>query len=98
MSQDVILYTKNIKKAKDEIRDLGGRVTHQMTDNIIVAELPDKIDAITLKVSQADLPRKLDPISQISIDAWRAMQKKKKLAKPSKNEGKDWDSKGYEAP
>jgi hypothetical protein len=99
MPQELLLYTQDLQKAKQEIVTLGGRITQQFTDTVIVVNLPDSIDPQTLKQSTAVLPDSLDPVSQLAVNAWNQLQVKRRAeGAPSATEGLSWDTPGYSPP
>ena len=98
MSQDALLFTEDINKARQEIVGLKGRITQQFTDSVFVASLPDSVDPQSLTESTPDQPGTLDSISQLAIDAWKSSQEKSLAASPSETEGLSWDTPGYEPP
>jgi hypothetical protein len=98
MSQDVLLYTEDIRKARQEIVGLKGRITQQFTDFAFVASLPDSVYPKSLTDSTPDQPGTLDEISQLAADAWKSSEEKTFAASPSESEGLSWDTPGYEPP
>ena len=98
MSQSILLFTKDIEKAKQEIIALGGHITQQFTDSVFVANLPESVDPKSLDASTPDEPSTLDPVSKLSVGAWKGLQEKKISAAPSETEGLSWDTPGYLAP
>ncbi|MGB8698734.1 MAG: hypothetical protein WCD18_04895 [Thermosynechococcaceae cyanobacterium] len=99
MSQDLLLYTQNLQQAKQEIVALGGRVTQQFTDMVIVVNLPDSADPQTLQQSKTVPPSSLDSVSQLAVNAWNKLQLKRLADEaPSATEGLSWDTPGYSSP
>lgn len=98
MSQDILLFTKNIENAKKEIITLGGQVTHQFTDIVFVATLPDHVDLQTLASSTPNQPSTLDPASKLSVGAWKDLQQKNISRTRSASDGLSWDTPGYLPP
>jgi hypothetical protein len=66
MSQDLLLCTQNLQQAKQQIVALGGRVTQQFTDIMIVVNLPDSVDPQTLQQSTTIPPISPDSVSQLA--------------------------------
>jgi hypothetical protein len=98
MSQE-LLYTQDFEQAKQEIITLGGRVTHQFTDTVIVANLPDSVDFQTLQKSTTTPPSSLDSVSQLAVNAWSELLAKKLADEaPSGMEGLSWDTPGFSPP
>ena len=99
---DILLFTKDIQKAREEIQDLQGQVTQQFSDSVIIARLSDSIDLSVLKHSDINPIKPLDEISQLAVDAWNNRDNKLKaeesLAKLAKPKAIKWDSKGYKIP
>ena len=98
MSNNNLLFTQDVEKAKREIIALGGDVTQQFTDSVFVANLPDSAKAESLKESTPDQPGTLDQISELAVDAWKGLQEKSRSRAPSKTEGLSWDTPGYTPP
>lgn len=98
MSQDILLFTKNIENAKKEITILGGQITHQFTNTVFVANLPDHVDLQTLTSSTPNKPSTLDPASKLSVGAWKNLQQKTISRTRSASEGLSWDTPGYLPP
>ena len=99
MFQDFLLYTQDLPQAQQEIVALGGRVTHQFTETVIVVNLPDSVDPQTLQHSTITPPTSLDPVSQLAADAWNQLQVKARAAEsPNPSEGLSWDTPGYSPP
>jgi hypothetical protein len=89
-----------MEKSAQEIESLGGRITHQFTDKVLVAELPDDVDPQSLKKSKLEAPRSLDAVSQLAVDAWNAKQLKSRSRSAASARAKplSWDAPGYEPP
>jgi len=98
MGRDVLLFTRNIQEAREEIAALGGQVTQQFTDTVIVANLPDSVAPQFLKKSTPNRPSSLDQISQLAVEAWNGLQNKTTRAAPLPTEGLGWDAPGYTPP
>ncbi len=98
MPSNVLLFTQDIQGAREEITALGGRVTQQFTDAVIVADLPDSVSPQSLRKSTPEQPSSLDQISQLAVDAWNGLQEKAARAAPSPIEGLSWDTPGYSPP
>ncbi|MEH2025357.1 hypothetical protein, partial [Nostoc sp.] len=99
MPQEFLLYTQDLQQAKQEIVALGGRVTQQFTDVVIVVNLPDSVDPQTLQQSATVPPDSLDPVSQLAVNAWNQLQVKGQTnGAPSATEGLSWDTPGYSPP
>ena len=95
----VLLYTQDLEQAKLEIAALGGRVPHQFTDTVIVADFPDSVDVQTLQHSTTTPPSSLDSISLLAVNAWNGLVVKGlSEAAPSQTEGLSWDAPGFSAP
>ena len=99
MSQELLLYTKNLQQATQEIVTLGGRITQQFTDIVIVVNLPDSVDPQLLQQSTTVPPISLDPVSQLAVNAWTKLQSKRLADEaPNATEGLSWDTPGYSPP
>jgi hypothetical protein len=91
MSQDLLLYTQKLQQAKKEIKALGGRVTQQFTNIVIVANLPDSVDPQTLQLSTTVPPSSLDSVSRLAVNAWNKLQLKRLSDEaPRATEGLSW--------
>jgi hypothetical protein len=98
MSQEVLLYTQDLQEATQEIVSLGGKVTQQLTNVVIVANLPNSVTPQSLTKSSTVAPSGLDQVSRIAADAWMSLENKRESRAPSPAEGLPWDSPGYESP
>ncbi len=99
MPQEVLLFTQNVQEAKKEIVAHGGYVTHQFTDRVMVANLPESVNLQSLQHSTTTPPSSLDSASQLAADAWNNLQAKKRQAPaPNPTEGLSWDAPGFEPP
>jgi len=87
--------------ASSEIARMSGRIIHQFSPTVFVAELPDNLDVATL-ISSSDQPiQPLDEISQLAVTAWttaRAAKEARVAAAPSQTEGLQWDTPGFDPP
>jgi hypothetical protein len=87
--------------AREEVTQLGGRVIHEFSSIVFVAELPDNIDQDALAASSDQSTQPLDAITQLAVTAWTTA-KAAKLAKvaiaPSETEGLRWDTPGFDPP
>lgn len=98
MPQDVLLFTRDMAKAVAEIEAAGGRVTHQFTEKVLVAEMPDGADASALKQSKTNPPRSLDKASQLAAAAWQAKEAKSRSRASLPGWGLKWDAPGFLPP
>ena len=89
--KELLLYTEDFDRAREEIERLGGQVRQVFTPSVIAAQVPE--DA-ALTASSIDPPPDLDDISRMMADAWRS--RASKVAASS--EGIPWDTPGYEPP
>jgi hypothetical protein len=89
--KELLLYTEDYDRAREEIERLGGQVRQVFTPYVLTAVVPE--DA-ALTASSAEPPPKLDPISRMMADAWRARASKVAAS----GEGIPWDTPGYEPP
>jgi hypothetical protein len=98
MPQEVLLYTKELPVAIQEITSLGGRVTQQLTDVVIIVNLPNSVNPKSLKHSVTDKPPDLDGVSEIAANAWASLQNKRESRAPIPAEGLPWDTPGFQSP
>ncbi|WP_298738385.1 hypothetical protein [uncultured Chitinophaga sp.] len=99
MTNDILLFTRKIAAAADEIKLLGGRITQQFTNYIFVAILPDISDVGKLRYSREQQYGPLDDKSKLAFDAWHLSQvnlSAKTAAGPP--EDLSWDAFGFEPP
>jgi hypothetical protein len=89
--KDVLLYTNDETRTRDEIARAGGHVTHVLTPSVLVAELPD---GTTLVSATTERPENLDAASTQVADAWHVARAKRESAP----ENIPWDAPGYEPP
>src|ERR1044072_6533980 len=69
-----LLYTKDFSKAKQEIEDLAGRVTHRFSDSTIVVNFPTFVDFLNLKNLFSTPQQELDKNEEIFKDAWEKLK------------------------
>lgn len=98
MKQNLLFFTSDIEKAKQEISSLGGQVTQQFTDKVFIANLPDAVDFSSISQSSLDQPDDLDPVSQLTVDAWRQTHDSESTPTAVESEGLSWDAEGYMPP
>ena len=101
MAQKVLRFTQDVAAARDEVRRQGGRVVHQFSPTVFVAELPDDADlgALTASTDQPTAP--LDDASRLAVTAWTTAAEEKRTrieAAPSATEGLAWDTPGFDPP
>lgn len=88
--REVLLYTDNETRTREEIARAGGRVTHVLTPSVLVADLPDGAE---LETGTTERPAGLDAMSAKVANAWKASR-----SKPESKESIPWDTPGYEPP
>jgi hypothetical protein len=66
MPQEVLLYTEDLPAATQEIASLGGRITQQLTNVVIVVNLPESVNSESLTYAATVAPSDLDQVSQRS--------------------------------
>ncbi len=98
MQQNILLFTQNIERAKQEIGSVGGRITQQFTETVFVANLPDSVAPDSLQDSSPQQPTALDQASQLSVDAWKNLQNKTTSRALDGTEGLSWDTPGFTPP
>jgi hypothetical protein len=98
MSQEVLLYTQDLPAAKGEIASLGGRITQQLSNKVIVVNLPETVNSESLIYATTVKPSDLDQVSQIAANAWESLRSKRESQAPSPAEGLPWDAPGYQPP
>ena len=98
MAKDVLLFTKSVLDATEEIIGVGGRVTHQFTDSVIVANLPEEVDPEKFVMSKTTRPELLDAISKLAADAWRASRARSMVLRENPKEGLSWGDPGHTPP
>jgi hypothetical protein len=101
--QSHLLYVNpnNRMDAEAEIRQAGGRVSHHLGPDVVVAQLPSnsEIDPATFRHSSVELPPHLDPTSRALRDAWVALQNKRVARSNAPLEPSvAWDSANHDAP
>ncbi|HTE26668.1 RICIN domain-containing protein [Flavitalea sp.] len=98
MKKNILLFTKDINAAREELDNLGAQITQQFTDQVFVANLPDEVKETKLKASSTKQPNDLDEISKIAAEAWKNLQKKATDRSADSEEGIKWDTPGFEPP
>ena len=101
MTKKVLRFTQDMAAAREEVTQLGGRVIHQFSPTVFVAELPDAADLMALKASTDQPTQPLDAVSQLAVTAWttgKAAKLARVAAAPSQTEGLSWDTPGFEPP
>ena len=96
MKKDLILYTKNLAEAIQEIEKIGGEVPHILADDVLVAHIPESVDHTSLKNSQHTPPETLSKASADLVTAWETVLVESK--KEAKHEGRSWDHKDHDHP
>jgi hypothetical protein len=98
MAQEILLFSKYIEKAQEEIVRGGGKVAMR-NSSVLVARLPESLDINTLKYSATDPASigELDSETQQFVDDWKALNEAPERS-PTVVEGLRWDTPGYEAP
>ena len=94
----MLLFTDSIDLAKSEIKDLGGRVTQELTNSVFVANLPPDINYDKLIQSATTRPNQLDPVSSIVASAFSMNFPPAGEQASSTETGYAWDSLGSQAP
>ncbi len=97
MSKKALLFTADEPAAKAEIERAGGRIVHQFSPTVLVAELPDGVDPAGFTAAAVEPAGPVDYATQLAIDAWIA-NSALGAAAPSPTEGLPWDTPGYEPP
>jgi hypothetical protein len=98
MKKNILLFTKDINAAREELDNLGAQVTQQFTDRVFVANLPDDVKETSLSASSTKRPTDLDDISKLVADAWQNLQQKSTDRAAAPQEGIKWDAEGFEPP
>jgi hypothetical protein len=98
MPQEVLLYTQDLPAATKEIASLGGRITQQLTNVVIVVNFPESVNSESLTYAATVAPSNLDQISQIAANAWENLGSKRESQAPSPAEGLPWDAPGFQSP
>jgi hypothetical protein len=105
MSQKVIRFTQQEAQALEEVERVGGRVLHEFTPSVFVAEFPDNTDLTMLTASTAEPPVALDEISHMAAVAWTVerVAKQQRLSMRGADRGLGveslpWDTPGRDAP
>lgn len=99
-TSDKLFYVRsdsNIIDAKDEVIQQGGKIVHIFGSAAFVARLsPMKPIFVSKSTSQLRNDMQIDPGTQLSIDAWYAIQNN--VRDPGPAEGLAWDTPGYQKP
>jgi hypothetical protein len=99
MADGVLLFTEDAERTRREITAVGGRVTQQFTERVLVAVLPETVEPESLVAATVQQPDSLDPASELAAGAWRDFQAKLiQEAAPSETEGVSWDAGNREPP
>jgi hypothetical protein len=51
MTKKVLRFTQDMAAAREDVTRLGGRVIHQFSPTVFVAELPDSVDPMAMTAS-----------------------------------------------
>lgn len=95
---EVVLYTRGMQNATDEIVSVGGRVTQQFGGKVVVADIPEGVDPKSFRYAKTTPPKGLDTMSKLLVDAWVAGRSQKAALAPDPQEGLGWDAAGYSEP
>ena len=98
MKKNILLFTKDINAAREELDNLGAQITQQFTDRVFVANLPDDVKEKSLSSSSTKQPADLDEISKLAADAWKNLQQKVTDRSAAPEQGIKWDTPGFEPP
>jgi hypothetical protein len=99
--KSVLRFTQDMAAASEEVTRLGGRIIHQFSPTVFVAELPDATDLMALASSTDQPTQPLDAASKLAVTAWTTAKAAKQArfdAAPSPTEGLLWDTPGFEPP
>jgi hypothetical protein len=66
MADSVLLFTDDSERARREIEALGGRITQQFTERVLVAVLPETVEPESLTASTVEQPESLDLASEMA--------------------------------
>jgi hypothetical protein len=94
--QDLLLFSKAIASAKKEISELGGRITHQLTQDAFVAHVPDAVTPSDFHHA-APTPDTDEKTTAWVVNAFEAFIDPVNPA-PTASEGISWNAAGYQAP
>ncbi len=97
----VILYTVDSEQAEAEIRSLHGRVTHRISENVIIARLPDDVEVSSLHLSRDASAARQSSLSAIEkgfIEAFHDMESRRASGAAPLDDGLPWDAEGKLAP
>jgi len=97
MSVQVLRFALKPNSGQREVLDLGGRVLHQFSPTVFVAELPAAVTPDALEHSQGHPIEPLDAGLQLAVDAWQSLNASVDAA-PTATEGLSWDTDGFQSP
>ncbi|MEZ4709193.1 MAG: hypothetical protein R3A44_18440 [Caldilineaceae bacterium] len=95
---EVILYTRGIQRATEEIVGAGGRITQQFGVKAVVADIPETVDLRSFKYAKTTPPKGLDNATKLLVETWRAGGEPREALAPDLQEGISWDAPGYAEP
>lgn len=99
MPKDVLLYTTDLKKAREEIAKANGRVTHVFGKTAFVAQMPNRFKVGMLKHASLRSTTRLAKSTRIALDAWKAGRTTRTLRKKrGRTKGLKWDTPGFGQP
>jgi hypothetical protein len=101
MAQKILRFTQDEAAARAEVNSLGGRVVHQFSPTVLVAELPDTVSMSMLTASTEQPVQPLDAVTEMAVSAWttaKAAKLNRVGLAQSQTEGLSWDTPGFDSP
>ena len=65
-----MLFTSDLRKAKKELIDADANILVDLTDKVLLVNVPEKVDVNTLEYSAPEKPKKMDLLSNLMVEVW----------------------------
>jgi hypothetical protein len=65
-----MLFTCDLKIAKEEVERAEGQVIVDLTDKVFLANLPNQIDPVVLTHASTQKPSGMDLLSNLMVEVW----------------------------
>lgn len=69
-----MLFTNDLAKAKEELKETEAQILIELTEKVLLVNLPEKVDANEYNYSTPEKPPHLDLISNLMVDVWSRRQ------------------------
>ena len=70
MSKEVLVYAQDLRRAREEVTAVGGRVPHVLTEHLLVVALPDDVSVVSLGSVVLATPERLEDTDRLIAESW----------------------------